>query len=113
MSMEHPEYEPIEKLPPKTRAKIRKMIASLRRELGESFNIEETSDEYIVTQGKYKTYLTKIAKVLHKTPDAEEEEQKDTWALKDLIEAQLRFPELEDSGKQMEKLKRHKHLQVI
>jgi hypothetical protein len=105
--MENPGYEPIEKLPPKTRTKIRKMIASLRKEFGESFDIEETSDEYVVTQGGYKTRISKIAKVMHEIPnvDAEEEEQKDTWALKDLLEAQIRFPELEDSGKQMERLK--------
>ena len=108
MTMEHPEYGHIEKLSNETRAEINKLISSLRNELGKNFDIEETSDEYVVTQGEYKTHLTKIEEVLHKTlnVDTEEKEQKSyTWALKDLLEAQIRFPELEDSGKQMEKLK--------
>ncbi|MEK7576102.1 MAG: hypothetical protein AAB482_00225 [Patescibacteria group bacterium] len=100
----------IEKLPVESREAVRKKIEALHSEFGDSFSVEETPDEYIITQGERKTHIIKHPKILH-TSDlpSEEIDVHDAWLLADVIEAQIRFPELETSGQQMKALEARTH----
>ncbi|MEK7151069.1 MAG: hypothetical protein AAB783_02635 [Patescibacteria group bacterium] len=104
--MEQPQQWHFEKIPAETRDAVRKKIESLHTEFGETFSVEETPDEYIVVQGERKTHIIKHAKILHMGdgPNADEIDMHDEWLLADVIEAQIRFPELETSGEQMKAL---------
>lgn len=95
-----------EKIPAETRNEVRKKIEALRAELGDTFLVEETPDEYIVVQGERKTHIIKHAKILHATEGGKNEEidMHDAWLLADVIEAQIRFPELEKSSEQIKAL---------
>ncbi len=95
----------IEKLSPETRNEVRQKIQALHAELGDSFSVEETSDEYIIVQGESRTHIIKHSTILHRPDDPHQKvDPQDAWLLSKVIEAQIRFPELETSGQQMKAL---------
>ena len=109
--MEQFELGHIEKLPRWTRDRVHNRIKALQPEFGDTFSMEETPDEYIIVQGKRKTHILKRSKISHMPDDPYAEiDLHDGWILADVIEAQIRFLELETSGEQMKALEVRQHI---
>jgi hypothetical protein len=87
----------VEKLEPDDATQVHKAIEELKAEFGDAFHIEETPDEFIITQGERKTHVAKLAEILH----GDQHSKRQVWPLINIIEAQIRFPELESSNEQM------------